>query len=214
MFSRGLQSPDRSFTGDEVVNLRQPMVYVWRRGDEILYVGLGTKGIQRPLASDHHILLDILPSDRLDIFFCPTDVQAAKLEEEWIRHLKPEKNRANTGTGLSGCGMKPATIAKKLNIDVESVIAACESGELKATPVGESWRIRSEAATIWSKNSIAVEKTRPYLSVSKAAKQYNIDENDLRAWIRKGALPHYRVGPKPGLIRLCRDDLEAVLPSP
>ena len=209
-----LQSPDFSFTGDEVINLRRPMVYVWRRGDEVLYVGLGTKGAQRPLASDHHILLDILPSDRLDIFLCPTDMQAAKLEEKWIRHLKPKKNRANKGTGLSGCGMKPITIAKKLNIDVESVISACENGELIAIAVGDSWRIRAEAATAWSKNNIVVEKTRPYLSVSRAAKQYNVDEDELRAWVKKGAIPHYRVGPKPGLIRLSRDDLEAALPSP
>lgn len=205
-----LRSPDFSFTGDDVIKLRQPMVYVWRRGDEVLYVGLGTKGVQRPLGSDHHRLLDILPSDRLDIFFCSSDIQAAELEEKWICSLKPKLNAANAGSALLGYGMKPTTIAKKLNIPLESVMAACESGELPATRTDDSWRIRADAATFWAKNN-DIGKRPPYLSVSKAVKQYNIDENELRSWIRKGVLPHYRVGPAPGLIRILRNDLEAVL---
>ncbi len=207
------RKPDFSFTGSDVIALRQPMVYVWRRGDEVLYVGLGTKGIQRPLSSDHHMLLDIVPTDRLDIFFCPTDVDAANLEEKWIHHLKPTLNRANAGTALSGLGMKPTTIAKKFKVPIESVLTACEEGDLPATRVGESWRIRADAGKRWAKNSNLRERPS-FVSVATAVKQYHIDEDELRAWIRKGVLPHYRLGPLPGLIRLLRNDLEAALPSP
>jgi len=207
------KAPDVSFPGTDVIALRQPMVYIWRRGDELLYVGLGTKGVQRPLASDHHVLLDIEPSDRLDIFFCETDIQAVDLEKKWIRQLKPKLNQVNAGPH-SAFGMRPTTIAEKLQIPTKSVIAACEKGELPATAKGDSWRIRLDAATRWAKDRDREKSAQSFVGISTAVEEYDLDEDDLRTWIRKGILPHYRLGPEPGLIRILRDDLVRAVQSP
>ncbi len=45
-----------------------------------------------------------------------------------------------------------------------------------------------------------------FLSVSEAAKRYNINPQTIRSWVRKGAIPHRRFGPA-GQIRLLERDL-------
>ena len=48
-----------------------------------------------------------------------------------------------------------------------------------------------------------------YLSISDAAERFNLNPETLRQWVRKGALAHIRIGPKPGLIRIRAQDLPA-----
>jgi hypothetical protein len=37
----------------ELAPWRGSIVYVWTRDDEVLYVGLSTRGLERPLSSTH-----------------------------------------------------------------------------------------------------------------------------------------------------------------
>ncbi len=46
------------------------------------------------------------------------------------------------------------------------------------------------------------------LRVSEAATRYDLHEETLREWARKGVVPHVRVGPPPGQIRFRPSDLE------
>jgi excisionase family DNA binding protein len=47
-----------------------------------------------------------------------------------------------------------------------------------------------------------VRHFQPLLTVRQAAARLGISVDDAYLWIRKGALPHIRVGPKPGVIRV------------
>ena len=74
-----------------MAHLRQPIVYVWSRGEEILYVGMSMNGMERPLSKAHDHLNRFQPGDLLTIW--PSD-QAVALEAAFIYHLRPRLNRA------------------------------------------------------------------------------------------------------------------------
>jgi lambda family phage portal protein len=46
-----------------------------------------------------------------------------------------------------------------------------------------------------------------YLSISDAAGQFELHPETLRQWVRNGTVPHIRIGPSPGTIRLRQCDL-------
>lgn len=53
-----------------------------------------------------------------------------------------------------------------------------------------------------------------YLSITNAAERFGLNPETLRQWVRKGALPHMRVGPNSGLIRVLATDVaKAAAPS-
>ena len=55
--------------------------------------------------------------------------------------------------------------------------------------------------------------TDEFLTVTEAAARYKVTADTIRAWVRKGAIPHSRIGPT-RLIRLRTSDLEeAVTPE-
>jgi len=47
---------------------REPIVYVWTRADEVLYVGMSSRGLDLPLSASHERLRDFAPGDRLTIW--------------------------------------------------------------------------------------------------------------------------------------------------
>ena len=49
--------------------------------------------------------------------------------------------------------------------------------------------------------------TEEFLTVTEAAARYRIHPDTIRAWVRKGAIAHSRIGPN-RLIRLRTSDLE------
>lgn len=49
------------------------------------------------------------------------------------------------------------------------------------------------------------------LTIREASALYRVNHLTIREWIRKGVLPHIRVGPPPGLIRLRESDLARVV---
>jgi len=59
-----------SLSGEWLLAAKSPIVYVWRRGEDVLYVGVSENGLARPLDANHHRLraCDVLTSDTLDIY--------------------------------------------------------------------------------------------------------------------------------------------------
>jgi len=94
-----LTNPDRRIEGDDVVALRSPLIYVWRRGERVLYVGMSTAGIGRPLNPQHHRLMNLVLGDHVDLYlFDPRHADARRLailEGYVIQELRPELKRAS-----------------------------------------------------------------------------------------------------------------------
>lgn len=68
---------------------RGRIVYVWTRAEEVLYVGMSIRGLERPLAASHERLRDFAPGDRLTVW--RTD-SPATLEAALIQQLRPRLN--------------------------------------------------------------------------------------------------------------------------
>ncbi len=75
----------------DVEALRGPIVYVWIRGAEVLYVGMSTNGLVRPLGRQHEQLKGLEGRDTLLIWPHP---KPEHLENALIYHLRPCLNRA------------------------------------------------------------------------------------------------------------------------
>lgn len=78
-------------TGADVLLLRAPLVYVWYRGDAVLYVGRG-RGLGRPLDPAHHRLSGIQPTDVVRFWKCASTEEADVLEGRLIAELAPTLN--------------------------------------------------------------------------------------------------------------------------
>lgn len=86
-------------SGEEVIALRGPLVYAWKRGQHVLYVGKGETGMARALHPRHHKLRGILPTDQLHFWRCATAEEACRLEATLIESLEPSRNgRAELAT--------------------------------------------------------------------------------------------------------------------
>lgn len=81
-----------TFSGRQFSQLFSSILYIWKRGDEILYIGVSVKGIAR--FTHHHIIgvVDKLhEDDTIEVrYLSPND--AINLERELVRDLKPKFN--------------------------------------------------------------------------------------------------------------------------
>jgi hypothetical protein len=78
-------------SGSELLRMRRPCVYFWIRGEELLYVGKGSSGIERPLGRGHHRLRDMKSTDFLLVYQCSEGTEVA-IEQTLIATLKPRFN--------------------------------------------------------------------------------------------------------------------------
>ncbi len=86
-----LDVPDVVLTYSELQVARSPLVYMWTRGTEVLYVGMTGQGLARPLAASHEHLRDFQPGDLLRIW---RGENCTALENALIYHLRPRFNRS------------------------------------------------------------------------------------------------------------------------
>ncbi len=87
-----LDVPDVVLTFNELQAARSPLVYMWTRGPEVLYVGMTSQGLARPLAASHEQLRDFQPGDVLRIW---RGGNCTALENALIYHLRPRFNRSS-----------------------------------------------------------------------------------------------------------------------
>ncbi len=97
--SLGIPGWDLSF--DDVQQSRRPCVYAWIRGDEVLYVGKGESGLERPISSTHHRTSHMEPGDRLLVWTTASRSLALITEAKLISGIKPRFNGHN-GRGILG----------------------------------------------------------------------------------------------------------------
>lgn len=83
--------PNETVPGDVFREMRQPLVYVWVRGDQILYVGKGAS-LSRPASRDHHLMFGVRNGDFVLIFFRDSDDGALLLEQRMINAARPAFN--------------------------------------------------------------------------------------------------------------------------
>jgi hypothetical protein len=81
------------FDGSQLLSMRRPCVYIWLRGEKVLYVGKGSNGMNRPLDPEHHRIRnsEIQKRDQLVVYECDPGEEAA-LERLLIAGLKPVLN--------------------------------------------------------------------------------------------------------------------------
>ena len=77
--------------------MRQPIVYIWRRAQAVLYVGMG-RGLRRPLDPHHQHLMDIEESDVLEAWPIDSMAKALDTEGKLISTLRPLRNRTGGGS--------------------------------------------------------------------------------------------------------------------
>jgi hypothetical protein len=88
-------------TGLQAMVLGSPLVYIWSRGADVLYVGKGSAGLHRVFNPRHQHLGGnvILPTDVIDLVPAGTPERADEIERKLIAQLRPRFNvRLNNGT--------------------------------------------------------------------------------------------------------------------
>jgi hypothetical protein len=74
-----------------------PVVYAWvSRHGVLRYVGMSTRGLRRPLGSNHQWLWHVAHAadDALYVWACPSVADARRMEDEMLRIVRPTGNRA------------------------------------------------------------------------------------------------------------------------
>jgi hypothetical protein len=97
---------------EALTRLRRPLVYVWTRCQDVLYVGSSGNGVERPLARGHEKLRGFQAGDTLTIW---PAADAAATEVDLIRRLRPlgstvmapSATRASPALSAEGAGGWP-----------------------------------------------------------------------------------------------------------
>ena len=74
---------------------KSPLVYVWRRGKQTLYVGMSKVGLSRPLGK-HPVINEaesVRPEDILGTWYFETAEEAYSFEKRLIDQLRPKYNK-------------------------------------------------------------------------------------------------------------------------
>ena len=87
----------------EIERLRQPVVYVWTRGEDVLYVGMSQGGVARPIGPSHEKLRHFRPGDCLAIWVVR---DAPEIEIGLIQRLRPAHNSRGGPRPCPGCGFR------------------------------------------------------------------------------------------------------------
>jgi hypothetical protein len=81
---------------------QQPIVYAWIRGNEVLYVGRSTVGVERPMSMNHEKLRGFEAEDRLVIWACAAP---GPTEGALILRWRPRLNGIGGPRRCSMCGL-------------------------------------------------------------------------------------------------------------
>lgn len=84
--------------GTTIQVLQKPVVYIWMRGEECLYIGASRLGISRALSIKHHVIgvKDHIQSTDTMHLYHVSEREINKLELELINMLRPRYNGSYT----------------------------------------------------------------------------------------------------------------------
>jgi len=130
--------PDFVLTG---VQARCPCVYVWKRHDTVLYVGVSRYGMARALIR-HDYLSEMLPTDALDVYLMPgaDSVALHKRKRAMIDALDPTLNRKRQPGRGESYAVKPGWPADAWHVlqpDYDERVDKADPGGSPSGAVGQ-----------------------------------------------------------------------------
>lgn len=187
------KEPLAVFSGEWVLNHRRPIVYLWLRADNCLYVGKSANGIVRPLSPAHHRLANIEPADQLVVFEMENDAVARRTEARLIRGLNPLLNGPPTGNDIKWVDPTAHDLRMRrarLTVELFAINAQINKREAAETARDEMERQREKDSAAAINFMIANPE---YLSVKGAASQFCVPEKAVRRAVESGAIKSVRV---------------------
>ena len=94
-----LRNPNQVLTNEQVRQLQRPLVYVFMKAGEVLYVGSSQNGIGRVVDPHHHRSNVRGDADEVRLFYFPTIGDTLQAEAKFIRELQPLHNVNSGGRG-------------------------------------------------------------------------------------------------------------------
>lgn len=187
-----LGRPLIDWDGSAVHAHRQPIVYLWLRGDAVLYIGQSAMGVQRPLGS-HERLQHIEATDRLVVFTVKTAKMALALEDRLIRRLNPQLN----GPG----GWRPVMPRQsdtELQDEERSLARDLDAvrRQIEGRRTANDTRERRQRKRADNQDSLYLfDASNPEcLSPVRAGKKYSVRAGAIRAAVESGTLRAIRIG--------------------
>jgi hypothetical protein len=99
------------FDGADLLRLRGPIVYLIRRDNQMLYVGMSANGLARPFSRMHRIAPGLTEADTLQVWPVANIENAVELEARLIRHLMPLWNIVGRGEAITArLGIRPKSL--------------------------------------------------------------------------------------------------------
>ena len=84
----------RTFESEEIAKLFSPIVYVFRRGEKILYIGFSACGVGRPFSPSHKMnQLPEKPAMDIDVYFFDLVEEAFEFEQRLLSQYRTEYNK-------------------------------------------------------------------------------------------------------------------------
>lgn len=187
------KTPLAVLTGEWVLNHRKPIVYLWLRGEQCLYVGQSAVGIVRPISPNHHRLMDIAPGDRVVIFEMTDAIIARRTEARLIRGLGPSLN--GPPTNKDGRWIEPSVRDLQLRRQrLKSEVDALDDQIRKRQLVETKRRENLANGDREYEEMAAFGDAHPdYLSPKAAAIRFRVSEKALRHAVDKGFVKCIRV---------------------
>jgi hypothetical protein len=159
---------------------QMPLLYIWRHGEDVLYVGKSKNGIMRPLAARHEHLRFVAAADTLELLLRPYACAMGLLSEEarLIARLKPLRNRKRDPHHAAALKAHPDDCppsGEHVQREREAAAPVRREREERIRPQIIPAAQQPDADGMWSVKAVAF-----YLGVSQST---------VRAWIRAGLLP-------------------------
>lgn len=98
------------WTVSQLTRARGPLVYLFWRNGQPIYIGASRNGLVRPLSPAHHKGFTRKQSDRFQFVCCDTEREALLLEQQLIQLWKPRFNEIDVAAESE----KPMSALRKI----------------------------------------------------------------------------------------------------
>jgi len=200
-----LGKPKFCWTAKDYQKLTQPIVYILARHGALLYIGMSSRGVCRPLDPGHQAIPRIEPGDCVYVWVFKSVLRVEQLESHLIRKFIPAYNGKPTGKDLAA---QRAVLTKKINRLKRELkeAKACLNG--LSPKVSENHSQSQGSLPLQPALRIVAPVKRLLWNPAEVAAMLNVDESWLTAKINAGEVQHVRLGPRE--IRFSQDCIDAL----
>jgi len=111
-------------------------VYAVVRSNQVLYVGMSSNGIVRPLSHQHHFADAFLPTDTIVIWRCGELGRAQKLEKKLIKEIRPTYNVTGVPGKRDFRKAPDGKFAGRYRTSISHEIDESDASSMTAEPLG------------------------------------------------------------------------------